>query len=66
MKGIFQPEIYVLLNKGAKPMELVAIGLNKKTVYNYNARLPDMTMRLIPLEKKLKELRAKEKLKEVR
>lgn len=57
MKGYLQPEIYILLLKGYKPTDLIKIGLKKSTVYNYNARLPEIKLRLKELQKKLKEVK---------
>jgi hypothetical protein len=44
MRGKLQPEIYLLFKAGHKPKDLIEIGYNKKTVYNYSARMPQILM----------------------
>ncbi len=62
MKGVVKPAIYILLFKGYRPKELIDIGYNKKTVYNYSAKMPEVHMAMknnLRMLRKKKETNAK-------
>jgi hypothetical protein len=52
-----KPELWLLLNKGVKPNELVKIGYNKATVYKYNELFHDVWKKYKKNMEQIKKLR---------
>lgn len=48
-KSVGKPEIYLLLNMGVKPKEIIAMGYPRSMVYNYNKRFAQAKERFTKL-----------------
>lgn len=53
MKGTSKPEVYILLQMGIKPSDIIRLGYSYSTVYNYNIRYQRAKRKVDELLKKL-------------
>lgn len=55
-KAPARPAIWILLSKGLKPMQIIALGYKEGTVYSYNSMWPTVKMEVKEKLKKYKEM----------
>jgi len=58
-KGRSQPVVWLLLSRGKRPKEIIALGYTTSVVYKYHALWPEIKAELKEALKKLKELEKK-------